>query len=153
MQSADWPAYRDIMASGRAVYMGGPFSASRAWSMFCSDHAQWDFSGVGALMIDDADTGQCLGQVGLNFGPEYPEYEIGWLLYPQAEGRGVAFEAASALKNWAHHVKRVESLVSYIDPQNERSIRLAEKLGGVHDVSTPHPNGVDLVYRYFGRAE
>lgn len=129
--------------------MGGPFSASAAWGMFCSDHAQWSLFGCGALMIEDTATGECLGQVGINYGPLFPEWELGWLLYPEAEGRGHAFEAASALRAWAKEVRRLPTLVSYIDPGNVRSKALAERLGATPDPQAQRPDPTDLVYRHF----
>ncbi len=150
MTSADWPAYRDLMASDRAHYMGGPFFDRAAWGMFCSDHAQWALFDCGALMIEDRSTGTCLGQVGINAGPLYPERELGWLVYPQAEGRGYAFEAASALRDWARDVRKLSTLVSYVDAANDRSRRLAVRLGAVLDPGAPRPDSSDLVYRHFG---
>ena len=117
--------------------------------MFCADHAQWDLFGAGALMLEDRDTRACLGQVGINSGPLFPEKEIGWLVFPEAEGRGYAFEAASALRDWARTVRRLNTLVSYVDPQNDRSRRLAERLGATLDGTAPRPDPTDLVYRHF----
>jgi RimJ/RimL family protein N-acetyltransferase len=151
MRAEDWPAYCRLMTSGRARYMGGPFPLGVAWGMFCSDHAQWDFYGCGALMIEDRETGRCLGQVGINFGPAFPEHELGWLLYPEAEGRGYAFEAARTLREWARHVRRLETLVSYVDPGNDRSRRLAERLGAARDEKAARQDPQDLVYRHFGK--
>ena len=52
--------------------------------------------------------------------------------------------AGSAFKNAA-----VPSLVSYIDRDNTRSIRLAERLGAVRDDATATPNGDPcLVFRH-----
>lgn len=149
MSADDWEPYSALMQSERARYMGGPFSIRTAWGMFCADHAQWDLFGAGALMLEDRDTGNCLGQVGINSGPLFPEQEIGWLVFPEAEGRGYAFEAASALLDWAKNVKRLNTLVSYVDPQNERSCRLAERLGATLDGNAVRLDPSDLVYRHF----
>lgn len=149
MTADDWEPYSALMLSERARYMGGPFSVKVAWGMFCADHAQWDLFGAGALMLEDRDTRACLGQVGINSGPLFPEKEIGWLVFPEAEGRGYAFEAASALRDWARTVRRLNTLVSYVDPQNERSCRLAERLGATLDGNAPRPDPTDLVYRHF----
>lgn len=149
MTAGDWQAYRDLMASERACYMGGPFADRAAWGMFCADHAQWDLFGSGALMVEDRETGACLGQVGINQGPLFPEPELGWFVYPQAEGRGVAFGAAGALRNWARHERRLTTLVSYVDPDNLRSRKLAERLGAVLDPAAPRQDATDLVYRHF----
>ena len=149
MTADDWEPYSALMLSERARYMGGPFSVKVAWGMFCADHAQWDLFGAGALMLEDRDTRACLGQVGINSGPLFPEKEIGWLVFPEAEGRGYAFEAASALRDWARTVRRLNTLVSYVDPQNDRSRRLAERLGATLDGTAPRPDPADLVYRHF----
>lgn len=149
MTADDWEPYYALMLSERARYMGGPFSVKVAWGMFCADHAQWDLFGAGALMLEDRDTRACLGQVGINSGPLFPEKEIGWLVFPEAEGRGYAFEAASALRDWARTVRRLNTLVSYVDPQNDRSRRLAERLGATLDGNAPRPDPTDLVYRHF----
>lgn len=150
MRAEDWDAYCRLMSSDRAIYMGGPFSQSVAWGMFCADHAQWSLFGCGALMIENTADGVCLGQVGINYGPLFPEWELGWLLYPEAEGKGFAYEAAAALRTWGKDVRRLETLVSYVDPGNARSARLAERLGATLDTNARRPDPSDLVYRHFG---
>lgn len=137
MRAQDWEGYQRLMTSARATYMGGPFSLPVAWGMFCADHAQWSLFGCGALMIDEAASGTCLGQVGINAGPLFPEHELGRYLYPQAEGKGFAQEAAGALRSWGRDVKGLATLVSYIDPDNARSARLAERLGATLNAQAP----------------
>lgn len=76
MVEADFPAYRNLMVSPRSTYMGGPFDEVRAWGLFCHDIACWTLYGHGGLMIDVATTGACVGQVGINHGPLFPEKEL-----------------------------------------------------------------------------
>lgn len=152
MRIADWPGYAAMMGSERAVWMGGPFGMAAAWGMFCSDHAQWEFHGSGALMIADRASGETLGQVAVNRGPLFPEPELGWMVWPGAEGRGIAFEAARAMRDWARDVAGLDSLVSYVDPGNARSIALALRLGGVRDAVAARPDPTDLVFRHEVRA-
>jgi len=64
------------------------------------------------------------------------------------ERRGLAFEVAVVAKNWAVSTKAVRSLVSYIDPENARSIALAERLGAKVDTSALADDETDLVYRH-----
>ncbi|MCY6382130.1 GNAT family N-acetyltransferase [Hoeflea prorocentri] len=144
----DWPDYSELMQSERAVHMGGPFSTAAAWGMFCQDVAQWALMDHGALMMEDRKSGACVGQVGINHGPLFPERELGWLVYPQAEGKGYAFEAAKTLRDWAFKIQGFETLVSYIDSDNTRSIRLAERLGAILDDDAPRPHEDDLVFRH-----
>lgn len=146
---ADFEAYRDLMTSERARYMGGPYDVKGAWGMFANDVAQWALFGHGCLMIDLAASGETIGQVGINHGPLFPEKELGWLLYDGHEGKGYAFEAASAMRDWAFAHLGLASLVSYCDPDNARSIALARKLGGLPDASAPRQDPEDMVFRHW----
>jgi RimJ/RimL family protein N-acetyltransferase len=148
MKIEDWPQYAEIMGSQRSVYMGGPYSTRAAWGVFCHDVAQWALMGHGALMMEDRNRGVCLGQVGINHGPLFPEHELGWFVYPDAEGRGYAYEAAKALREWAFNICGLETLVSYMDPDNIRSRRLAERLGAELDAKAPRIDRADLVFRH-----
>jgi RimJ/RimL family protein N-acetyltransferase len=145
---SDWREYEKLMMSDRARFMGGPYTKAAAWGLFCSDHAQWDLMNHGALMIDELSTGKCLGQAGINHGPLFPEKEIGWFLYKEAEGNGYAYEASGALKKWVFDATDIETLVSYIDPENIPSIKLAQKLGAVLDEKAARPDATDLVFRH-----
>lgn len=145
---ADFPAYAALMESPRAIHMGGPFDISAAWGMFCHDVALWHLFGHGALMIDLTETGQCVGQVGINSGPLFPEKELGWLLYEGHEGQGYALEAARALRDWAFTSGGLTTLVSYCDPGNVRSIAVAERLGAVCDPAATGQDPEDVVFRH-----
>lgn len=144
----DLAAYAALMASPRAIYMGGPFDELGAWRMFCQDIALWTIYGHGALMIDLRSTGTCIGQVGINHGPLFPEKELGWLLYDGFEGFGYATEAATALRDWAFATLNLPTLVSYFDPENHRSMAVSARLGGVRDDSAPVQDEGDVVFRY-----
>jgi RimJ/RimL family protein N-acetyltransferase len=144
----DFPAYARLLASQRSAGMGGPYALRAAWGLFCHDVAMWELYGHGALMIDLRTTGDCVGQVGINHGPLFPEKELGWLVYDVHEGRGYATEAAVALRDWAARTLGLDRLVSYIDPQNIRSIAVAERLGAVLDRDAPKQDPGDLVYRH-----
>lgn len=145
---ADFPAYRDLLASPRAAFMGGPYDERGAWGMFCHDIALWALFGHGALMMERRSDGACVGQIGINHGPLFPEKELGWLLYDGFEGHGYAREAAAALRDWAFGPAGLTELVSYIDGGNGRSIALAEYLGAVRDDDAPRQDPEDLVYRH-----
>lgn len=145
---SDWSKYFAFLASGRARYMGGPHSEETAWAFFCNDVAQWSLFGHGALMFEDRETGATLGQVALCKGPLFPELELGWFVYDGAEGKGYALEAAIAMRDWGFATLGIAECVSYIDPENNRSIRLAERLGARLDRNARAPHPADLVYRH-----
>ena len=144
----DWPAYASLMMSDHAIYMEGPHTLADAWGLFCHDLAQWHLLGVGGLMIESRETGACLGQVGINHGPLFPEHELGWMAYPPAQGKGYALEAARALRDWGFGVRGLTTLVSHIDPENHPSRRLAERLGAELEIDAERPGPEVLVYRH-----
>ncbi len=145
----DWPDYLAMMQSERSSGLGGPLSVKMAWSYFCHDTAQWFLLGHGALMIEDRASAETLGQVAINHGPLFPEPELGWFVYYKAEGKGVAFEAARRLRDWARSERKLPTLVSYTSADNYRSHRLAERLGGVLDNEAARPEVDDLVFRHY----
>jgi RimJ/RimL family protein N-acetyltransferase len=148
---ADWPIFAEVMTSVRAEQMGGPFSVAYAWGAFCHGIALWQLFGVGNPSIELREARQCIGQIEINQGPRFPEPELGWQLDHEAEGKGYAFEAAVAMRDWAFQVRKMETLVSYIGPDNARSIRLAERLGATLDEHARPQDPCDLVYRHVPR--
>jgi RimJ/RimL family protein N-acetyltransferase len=145
---ADWPDFAEVMTTDRARHMGGPFSIASAWGIFCHGVALWPLFGVGNLSMELRETGQCIGQIEINQGPRFPEPELGWQIRVEAEGKGYAFEAAVAMRDWAFRERGLASLVSYIGPENSRSIRLAERLGARLDEQARPQDPGDLVYRH-----
>jgi len=138
---ADFPAYAAFVTGARARFMGGPHDRAKAWDWFCNDVAQWSLLNLGALIITLE--GRAIGQVAVCGGPIFPEPELGWFLFDQAdEGHGYATEAARAMADWALGPRGLETLVSYIDPANTASARLAERLGARRDGGAATPGGM-----------
>ena len=146
---SDFDLLVDHFRSPRSAYMDGPKSIGKVWGDFAADIGQWALLGCGCWSIEDRASGAFLGQTGINASPQYPEREIGWVLWEEFEGKGYAFEAASMARGFAFRQLGFETLVSYIDPENARSIKLAERLGAVLDKGAATPNGdACLVYRH-----
>ena len=89
------------------------------------------------------DPDACLGFVGLavpSFLPSVlPAVEVGWRLARPAWGRGLATEGARASLRHAFEELELEAVISIIDPDNERSIRVAQKLGMRRGAAHVHP--------------
>ena len=147
LRMADFADYSAFLASDRSSGMGGPMGRDKAWAYFCHDTALWALFGHGALMIDTAPDAT-VGQVGVNAGPLFPEPELGWFLYAGHEGQGYATEAAAALRDWTFAHCAMPTLVSYVDPANHASARVAERLGAVLDPAAARQDPTDLVYRH-----
>ena len=100
----------------------------------------------------------CLGFVGLavpSFLPSVlPAVEVGWRLARPAWGRGLATEGARASLRHAFGELDLEAVISIIDPANERSIRVAEKLGmrrGRRSRAPSHAPPIARVRDFFAR--
>lgn len=145
----DFEPYAAFFASERAVRERGRRDRAGAWKEFSAVAGQWILRGFGGFSIEDRATAAYLGEVGVFCEDSDPEPEIGWMVVPEAEGKGIAHEAALAVRAWAYGPRGLKTLVSYIDPDNARSIRLAERLGATRDDSAPCPDGeMCLVYRH-----
>lgn len=128
---ADFVHRAAFYASDRSVWEGGPFEAATAWRVWASEVAQWPLLGFGPLSVDDRANGTYVGEVGIYQPHGYPEPELGWFVTPQAEGRGIAAEAAQRVMLWVRKTFHWDHIVNYIDPGNVRSIALATRLGGI----------------------
>ncbi|ARE41110.1 acetyltransferase, GNAT family [Rhodovulum sp. P5] len=144
----DFEPFAALFASDRSRFIGGPLPRRRVWHGFASDVGQWGLLGFGAWGLERKMDGAFIGQVGLNKPDHFPERELGWLLFRRFEGFGYAHEAALAARDFAYGDLGFDTLVSYIDPENDRSIRLAERLGATRDSDVLGPDPGDLVYRH-----
>lgn len=143
----DFATYAAFMASDRAKFMDGPYSQSQSWDAFSSDTVTWQFFGYGTFAIEI--DGALAGFVGLINPPHFPEPECGWGLYDGFTGRGIVTEAARAVLDHTFATTDLQTIVSYIDPANHASQKVAERLGGVRDPNAASPFGPkNDVYRY-----
>ena len=139
-------------ASDRSIPEGGPLDRNAAWRIWASEVGQWLVLGYGPFSVEDRDTGAYLGEVGIYHPAEYPEPELGWFVTPEAEGSGIATEAARAVLAWAGETFPWDRLVNIIEPGNARSIAVGLRLGGVIDPSLPGVDPGDVVIRHTLRA-
>ena len=129
----DFDAYADIFMSDRAVHMDGPYDREGAWADFTQATAGWMLRGIGLWTLERRSDGVVVG-FGF-FWQEFgdPEPELGWVLTAEAEGNGYATEAAQAMLPHALAQFGPGGVVSYIDPPNTASARIAERLGARRD--------------------
>ncbi len=144
----DFHHMAEIYQTERSRYIGGPLAEMQVWQGFMNTIGHWPIMGFGAWAIELGSTGACIGEVAITRPPNFPETELGWVLFGAHEGHGYALEAATAALAFARTLA-LPSLVSYVDPDNHRSARLAERLGAVRDPAAATPNGDPcLVFRY-----
>jgi RimJ/RimL family protein N-acetyltransferase len=78
-------------------------------------------------------SGAFCGVAGLIRHFDWPDLELGWRVFREYQGRGYATEAALRIRTHAYEALGAKVLVSYIDPDNLPSMRVAERLGARHD--------------------
>jgi RimJ/RimL family protein N-acetyltransferase len=128
----------------RYIADGRPMTRAQSDDLVDAIEEHWSRHGFGlwcAAPREDPDA--CLGFVGLavpSFLPSIlPAVEVGWRLARQAWGRGLATEGAQTALAHAFGPLELRSVVSIIDPDNARSIRVAEKLGMRQGATHVHP--------------
>jgi len=150
-EERDFDAFADWVADGaRSHWMGGPGPRHEAREGFDYMLEHWRQHGFGYFHVALTATGAPIGRVGLSHPPHRAEPEVAYVLYrAEDEGQGYATEAARAVRDWAYDVLGLATVVSYIDPRNAPSIRLAERMGARRDGTTISGNGTEqLVYRH-----
>jgi RimJ/RimL family protein N-acetyltransferase len=90
---------------------------------------EWEERGHGHLAIVDRIDGSFLGRASLRFWPELGETEVGWVLMPEARGRGVATEAGRACAEWGFRDFYLPYVTAMIAPDNDASTAVARRLG------------------------
>jgi RimJ/RimL family protein N-acetyltransferase len=127
----DFDAWAEVLCGPAAPHLGGPFSRDDAFVEFAASAGSWLLRGFGPWTVEARAGGEVLGFVLLGFEPGDQEPELGYLFRASAEGKGFATEAAVAARDHAFGVFGMGRLVSYIDPENASSLRLAKRLGAV----------------------
>jgi RimJ/RimL family protein N-acetyltransferase len=118
----------------RYIGDGRPWPESRSVQLSAAIHADWDRHGFGWRVAIDRRTNTPVGMVILSFagpgaGIAADEYEIGWWLDPDAWGRGLAREGATAICHEAFTRIAASSVVARIQPANRPSLAVAAALG------------------------
>jgi RimJ/RimL family protein N-acetyltransferase len=150
----DAEAFVAFYQSDRSIHVGGPMMPRVAWNFFCTEIGHWAMHGFGMFTVTRTGEDTALGVVGHWYPLGWPEREVGWLLMEEAEGQGIAQEAADACVRHAYGPLGWDTLVSYVDPANTRSIALAERLGARLDRNATPPTRANtdapqsLVYRH-----
>ncbi len=145
---ADFDGFAAFVASPRSRFVGGPGRDRDAtWRAFAHLAGMWHLRGYGpfVLLLD----GEAIGMAGPWRPATIPEPEMSYTLWSGAhEGRGLMVEAVAEAVRWSWEDAALPSLVSYIDPDNARSIALARRLGAALDpAAEPSEPGV-RVYRH-----
>lgn len=112
-------------------WVGSPEGKDReeTWRHLAYLVGHWELRGFGLWAVDEIESGDLVGQIGLLRPEGWPGLEVGWVVARPHWGKGYAPEAARASMDWARNELGAGHLISLIADDNERSARVAEKLG------------------------
>jgi RimJ/RimL family protein N-acetyltransferase len=116
-------------------YIGGrPQSREEVWTKLLRYVGHWAVQGFGFWVVRERASGRLVGEVGIgdfkrDIEPPLADPEVGWVLARWAHGQGFATEAVSAVLAFSAAQLGPRRLVCLIDPDNQASIRVAEKCG------------------------
>lgn len=113
-------------------HLGGgpePWDRGRSWRHLSFLVGHWKLKGSGMWVLEERETGAFLGMTGFAEPEGWPGFELAWVLARRWWGRGYATEGARAALAHAFTVWRKDLVISLIHPENQASIRVAERLG------------------------
>ena len=131
-------------------YVGGgivPRAVSDEMSRRLAAH--WDIYGHGLWAAIVKDSGAMIGFVGLSHPLWWPEMvdrvEVGWRLARESWGHGYATEGAREAVRLGFSQLGLREIVSFVHPENERSLAVTRRLGMEVETDVPHPSRDELV--------
>jgi RimJ/RimL family protein N-acetyltransferase len=117
-------------------FIGGrPSTEQESWSRLLRYAGHWALLGFGYWALEEKSSGRFAGELGFaDFKRELTPSirgtpELGWVLAPEAQGKGYATEALQAAIAWADARFSWPRTVCLIHPDNQASLRVAAKCG------------------------
>lgn len=146
-RDSDRLPFQQLNADPRVMdFMPGLLTPAASDELITRIESHFEQYGFGPLAAELREDGTFLGYIGLYvpaFDAEFmPAIEIAWRLSADYWGRGLATEGARAVAHHTFGELGLASLVSFTVPENQRSRRVMEKLGMMHDPGDDfdHPN-------------
>lgn len=149
-QNSDYLLFADFYKKEEnARFVGGIKSPEEAWRLMAAYIGHYALKQYSYLAMAEKISGNLVGTVGLWNSDPWPEPELGYWLLPDHQGKGYGMEAGLVVKDFALNILHVDSLVSYVDPNNGSSKKLALRLGAQYDGTINLLDfGPHQVYRY-----
>ena len=113
----------------RYIGTGDTVDRNAAWRTMAGFNGHWALRGIGMWAVQRLEDSAFIGRAGLHHPPYWPSLECGWVLSRSAWGHGYAREAAAAALAYARRARPGERLQSFIQPGNDRSVRVALAIG------------------------
>ena len=144
-EESDLDAWTEMYAQPEVERWLSPRSREQVIAYVRETRERHHADGFGILAAERKEDGRVIGRAGmlvwddrtwmpttLTDARAHGEVEIGWALHPEVWGRGYATEASVACRD--HVLAEIRPrVIALIDPDNVRSIAVAERLGLTHE--------------------
>jgi RimJ/RimL family protein N-acetyltransferase len=137
-------AFADHNFSRFITYEKRGLDRVEAWRPIALGAGSWAVRGFGQWIVEERKTGLPVGRIGPWMPEGWPDFEIGWSVFPQHQGKGYAVEAATAAMIWAHEALDRDYVIHLIDPANSASQRVAIALGAERTGLWQVPTGEEV---------
>jgi len=111
---------------------GKPLSQSKCSELSQNWCDQWNKYGYGPWAALNKESGQWIGEVGLELLDDWPQqdnWEVGWILDSEFWGKGLATEGGRAAVGFGFDQAKLNRIISSTVPDNIASRRVMEKCG------------------------
>ncbi len=143
---ADMPDLRAIKADPRvfALMLGGVRNAAETADDLAHDVISWGRHGFGIWAVREAVNRRFAGITGLDYRPDGRGVALRFALWPEAQGRGLAREAAHAALRFGHENAGLRRIVAVARESNFGSRMV---LGGIgmHEAGTFDQRGYRMI--------
>jgi RimJ/RimL family protein N-acetyltransferase len=122
-------------------YLRGPMRRDESDELLARIRGHWHEHGFGLYAVEVKESGAFAGFLAIpSFLPAVlPAVEVGWRLAREHWGHGYATEGARASLAHGFGELGLRQVISIIDPRNDASVRVAERLGMQRDRDRIHP--------------
>jgi len=149
MEERDLDAFAAMYADAetmRFIGEGKVLNRTDTWRSIAGSLGHWLLKGYGMWAAELRSTSEVVGRVGFLEVAGWPGFELGWLIARPHWSKGYASESARVALDYATGPLGRQRVISLIRPGNERSVRVAERLGFVRDGAVELSGAAALVY-------
>ena len=135
-RAGDLEAYAAMQANPevmRYLLTGHTATRGEVWRTMATFLGAWPLRGYGMWACEAIAGGRFIGSVGIFEPLDWPEPEIAYSLDQPFWHQGFATEAAAAARDWLFGHFPIARAASFIRPENQASIRVAQRLGAVSE--------------------
>ncbi|GLQ74185.1 GNAT family N-acetyltransferase [Vibrio penaeicida] len=130
---SDLDIYKELLSSAivtRYLPSGKPYTDNQIQTNIKNREAHWLKHGFGTFTVcQKSDRSKKLGYVGVEESPEPNVFEVRYAIVPEAQGHGVAQEAARACLDFTFQTSKLSKIYGVAVNENYPSIKVIEKLG------------------------